>query len=408
MPGSGGPYVYARDAFGEFAGFLNAWSYWITAWAGNAAIVVAWVGYVEVFWNTGHTRSLVDRHRADRAVAAGAGEPGRPAQHRRLPGRHHRPQVRPAAVHGHVGLLFIKSGELRRVQRHGGSSMERDQRRRRDRPVQLPRHRDRIGRRRPGPGPRRNVGRATVLGTLACAVGLPARHARRLRHRAARDAASARTAPFTDSANAIFGGSWAGNTVAVAAIVSGFGALVGWTLIVAEMPQAAARDGCSRPAFARESRAGVPAFGIVVSTLLAAALTVVSYTSFDQVFTTIVLLSVLTSVIPYLFSAAAQLYWLVTAAPAAVRCTWRATSPCRALALVFTFWTLAGSGYQAVYYGMFCLLLGVPVYVWFKAERRVRRDVPAVPSASDPMTATSTPTPTRPDGRHPLRDRPAA
>jgi amino acid transporter len=56
LPLSGGPYVYARDAFGEFAGFLNAWSYWITAWAGNAAIVVAWVGYVEVFWNSGHAK----------------------------------------------------------------------------------------------------------------------------------------------------------------------------------------------------------------------------------------------------------------------------------------------------------------------------------------------------------------
>uniref|UniRef100_UPI001319E1D4 amino acid permease n=1 Tax=Embleya scabrispora TaxID=159449 RepID=UPI001319E1D4 len=56
VPGSGGPYVYAREAFGEFAGFLNAWSYWITAWAGNAAIAVAWVGYVEVFVNTGHNK----------------------------------------------------------------------------------------------------------------------------------------------------------------------------------------------------------------------------------------------------------------------------------------------------------------------------------------------------------------
>lgn len=35
VPASGGPYVYAREAFGEFAGFLNAWSYWITAWAGT-------------------------------------------------------------------------------------------------------------------------------------------------------------------------------------------------------------------------------------------------------------------------------------------------------------------------------------------------------------------------------------
>jgi len=36
LPLSGGPYVYARDAFGDFAWFLNAWSYWITAWVGNA------------------------------------------------------------------------------------------------------------------------------------------------------------------------------------------------------------------------------------------------------------------------------------------------------------------------------------------------------------------------------------
>jgi basic amino acid/polyamine antiporter, APA family len=56
VPGSGGPYVYAREAFGEFAGFINAWSYWITAWAGNAAIAVAWVGYVEVFIDKGHDK----------------------------------------------------------------------------------------------------------------------------------------------------------------------------------------------------------------------------------------------------------------------------------------------------------------------------------------------------------------
>ena len=60
--------------------------------------------------------------------------------------------------------------------------------------------------------------------------------------------------------------------------------------------------------------------------MLASVLTVVSYTSFDQVFTTVVLLSVLTSVIPYLFSAAAQVYWLATAAHgSAIRCTWPAT-----------------------------------------------------------------------------------
>src|SRR5689334_9795825 len=56
LPADGGPYAYARVAYGNGLGFANAWSYWITAWAGNAAIAVGWVLYVEEFVNTGHNR----------------------------------------------------------------------------------------------------------------------------------------------------------------------------------------------------------------------------------------------------------------------------------------------------------------------------------------------------------------
>ena len=34
----GGLYAYARYEFGDFAGYLTGWCYWIQAWAGNAAI----------------------------------------------------------------------------------------------------------------------------------------------------------------------------------------------------------------------------------------------------------------------------------------------------------------------------------------------------------------------------------
>src|SRR3954471_12926030 len=56
LPADGGPYAYARTAFGNPLGFANAWSYWITAWAGNAAIAVGWVLYVEEFVNKSHAR----------------------------------------------------------------------------------------------------------------------------------------------------------------------------------------------------------------------------------------------------------------------------------------------------------------------------------------------------------------
>src|SRR5947209_11537039 len=56
LPADGGPYAYSRVAFGNPLGFANAWSYWITAWAGNAAIAVGWVLYVEEFINKDHNR----------------------------------------------------------------------------------------------------------------------------------------------------------------------------------------------------------------------------------------------------------------------------------------------------------------------------------------------------------------
>src|SRR4051795_8466078 len=56
LPADGGPYAYSRAAFGNPLGFANAWSYWITAWAGNAAIAVGWVLYVEHFVNKGETK----------------------------------------------------------------------------------------------------------------------------------------------------------------------------------------------------------------------------------------------------------------------------------------------------------------------------------------------------------------
>jgi basic amino acid/polyamine antiporter, APA family len=381
LPLSGGPYVYARDAFGDFAGFLNAWSYWITAWAGNAAIVVAWVGYVEVFWNSGHTKgwsiviALIGLW-----IPAGVNLAGL----RSIAWFQILTTIVkfvPLLFIATVGLLFIKSANFGEFNASGGSALSAISAAAaialfsyigiETASVAAGRVRD----------PQRNVGRATVLGTIACAfvyilgtlvVFGTVAHGKLV----------SSTAPFTDSANAIFGGRWGGNTVAIAAIVSGVGALVGWTLIVAEMPQAAARDRLFPARFARESKAGVPAFGIIVSTLLASALTVVSYTSFDNVFTTIVLLSVFTVVVPYLFSAAAQLYWLITRRSVADRRRLIRDVIISGVALVFSFWTLAGSGYQAVYYGVFFLLLGVPVYIWMKTKRGEYGETPVVPATS--------------------------
>ncbi|WP_370082062.1 amino acid permease [Streptacidiphilus sp. MAP12-16] len=387
VPGSGGPYVYARDAFGDFAGFLNAWSYWITAWAGNAAIVVAWVGYVEVFWNTGHAKVW--------SIAIAMVGLWIPAVIN-LSGVRNMAITQnvttvlkfvPLLFMATVGLLFIKAHNFGSFNASGTSfgaaisaaaaialfsyiGIETAS-------VAAGRVRD----------PKRNVARATVLGTIGCAV-VYILGTLTVFGTVSNAALRKSTAPFTDSADAIFGGHWAGQAVAVAAIVSGLGALIGWTLIVGEMPMAAAKDRLFPSAFAR-TRRGIPVFGIVSSTLLASVLTAVSYTRFDKVFTTLVLLSVVTAVIPYLFSAGAQLYWLLTRGR---RTQWpHLVRDCAvsAVALAFSFWSLSGSGYQAVYYGLFCLLLGLPVYIWLKVGRGEYGETPVVPADGKAVAFTS-------------------
>ncbi|MEU8517290.1 amino acid permease [Kitasatospora sp. NPDC048722] len=400
VPGSGGPYVYAREAFGEFAGFLTAWSYWITAWAGNAAIAVAWVGYVEVFVNKGH-------HTWTSVAIALVGL--------WLPAVVNLTGVRsigafqvvttvlkflPLAFMATVGLMFVKSGNFGAFNASGGSA-----------PgavsaagaialfsyIGLETASVAAGRVRE---PKRNVPRATVYGTLACAaiylLGTLAvfgtvPHAQ----------LGSSTAPFTDAMNSIAGGTWAGNLVAVAAIVSGLGALNGWTLICAEMPMAVARDGLFPSAFAgTRGRGEVPAFGIVSATVLASVLTVISYTRFTKVFTEIVLLSVLTAVIPYLVSAAAQLYWLALHGREELdRRRLTRDTAVTVLALAFSYWSIQGSGYQTVYYGLFTILLGIPVYIWLKR--------PHARPETDALTDTGTDT--RPTDIRPAhRDAPPA
>ena len=45
-PAVGGPYAYTRLAYGDFAGFLIAWGYWISIWASLPVIAFAFAGVI--------------------------------------------------------------------------------------------------------------------------------------------------------------------------------------------------------------------------------------------------------------------------------------------------------------------------------------------------------------------------
>ncbi len=310
LPADGGPYAYARVAYGNGLGFANAWSYWITAWAGNAAIAVGWVLYVEEFVNTGHNRlgSVL-------LVLVGLWIPAAI----NLSGVKNMGSVQvittvikfaALAVVSVAGLFYIStanytpwnvSGEGAIGAIGGGMAIalfsylgvETAS-------VAAGKVED----------PDRNIPRATILGTLATAAVYMLSLTVIFGVLPTSQLADA-TAPFSDAVDSMFGGTWAGNLMAVAVIISGFGALNGWTMICAEMPLAAANDGLFPAQFKKLSPKGVPAFGIIASTVLASIAMAINYLGSNgaTVFTTLVLMTGITAAIPYGFSALAQIKW---------------------------------------------------------------------------------------------------
>ncbi|MFD3324977.1 amino acid permease [Streptomyces sp. NPDC058701] len=370
-PRTGGPYVYARAAFGDFAGFLAAWSYWITTWVSNAALAVAAVGYLSVLF------PAVGAHAWSMCLAALAVQ-WLPALANLAGTRYVGAVQLVSTVMKFAPLLLVAVGGLFFFDpAHLGPFRATDQSAAgavsasaaillfsylgvESAAVSAGEVRD----------PARNVGRATILGTVGAATvyllgtlsvfGL-----------VAHDTLVTSQAPFTDAVNAMFGGTWGGTLVACAAVVSMVGALNGWTLLSAQTPYAAAKDGLFPEVFAKRRR-GVPVTGVLVTVTLASALTVYHHAAGPQgVFEVLVLVTTFTATVPYLLSAAAQIYFLLSGQSERVHRGRLARDTALAgLAFGFSLWLVAGSGYAAVYQGVLFLFAGVLVYAVMSARRR--------------------------------------
>ena len=49
IPESGGAYAYTKTAFGDLPAFLVAWGFWLSNCSTNAAVALAFIGYLSVF-----------------------------------------------------------------------------------------------------------------------------------------------------------------------------------------------------------------------------------------------------------------------------------------------------------------------------------------------------------------------
>ena len=368
----GGMYAYARHEFGDFAGYLTAWCYWITCWAGNAAIVASWVLYVESLFGIDNPSAWTNFGIALTGlwVPAAINLFGV----RQMAWFQNLTVVLkflPLLAVATVGWFFVSSANFGPFNASGGSLYDA---------INLAAGvalfsfigvecasiaAGRVH------NPRRNVGRASVLGTAAAGllyVAVTAAVMGLVPH----DQLVNDGAPFVAAFESMFSGwAWAGKFVALVAVISGIGALNGWTMVTAEMPYAAAKDGLFLHHFTKENKAGAPWFGIVASTAVASALMGWSYSTDAglDVFTYLVGLSVVTVAIPYFMSACAQLTYLVSGRRRVEGWTLARDVTIAVLGAMFAMWVTFSSGYLAVYQTVLLLMVGIPLYSFLKARR---------------------------------------
>lgn len=380
-PQQGGPYAYARDFLGPYAGFQTNYVYWFGNWIGNIAIAVAATGYLAelvpaisgpsasviatalLIWLLTFTNILGPR-------VVGALETWTMAL-----------ALVPILAIAIFGWLWFDSqvflagwnvsgeSDLRAVSRAASMALWAYMG---------------IESAAVSAGvienPRRNVPLATLIGLALAAVvymlsssvimGLLPNEELRRSH-----------APFAEAARIAIGAPGA-IIISVCAVLKSVGSLGGWMLLVGQSAQAAARDGMFPRIFARLNSNGVPSTGlIIVAVLMTIVLfATMSPTLADQ-FNRIVDLAVILIIVPYVYSAVAVVK--VVYDHRLPRSTFQLYKWIALTAVAYCLWAVIGGDPDTVVRALVALLISVPLYPFFirSMERAAKRNAAALAGA---------------------------
>jgi APA family basic amino acid/polyamine antiporter len=359
IPNAGGPYAYTRAAFGPAAGFVVAWSYWISLWIGNGAICVGGVSYISVFAPdlmakpgapvlvTGAILAALTAVNCYGVRAAGRLQlvttilkllplaavvviSAIMLMRGATPLPFHALEIGPAPIAAAStlalwGLLGLESATV------PSTKVENPQ-------VVIP--------------------RATIIGTaltgfiylFVCSavtlLGDP-------------EVTAHSDAPIADFV-AVLLGPQAGMLVALFAAISAFGALNGWILLQGELPWAMACDGVFPRWLSVTSKRGAPVRAHLLSSGLAGVILCSNYTRTAGEFFTFAVLIATTAVLVAYLACSVALLWLARQGRIKAGIGLKLAAVAGAL---YSLWAVWGAGREADIWGLVLLLLGIPVHL---------------------------------------------
>ena len=365
---NGGPYAFAKAGFGDYIGFLVAWGYWVSIWIANAAITIAFISALSVFFPIFKTHSLI-------AVGASLGTIWGLTWYNSLGVRSSGKmqvittflKLVPIVIIIIGGFFYFDpanfipfnasettslgaiaaTGTLTFYSFLGFECAT----------VPSDKVRD----------PKKTIPRATLWGTLITTAVyilstvvimgmIPAQ------------ALSVSAAPFADAME-IMSGKFGAGFVAAGVAIASFGALNGWIFIQSQVAEATARDRLFPEIFRKENRHGVPIWGMAIGSTLSSLVVLMNYTDgLVEQFSFMILLSTFCVLIPYLFASAA---FVVLSLENSQRNNSRlGIFTLGGLAFAFSLWAIYGAGESSVLWGFILLMLGTPVYVFMKWKNK--------------------------------------
>jgi APA family basic amino acid/polyamine antiporter len=364
---NGGPYAYTREGLGDFAAFLVAWGYWLSIWSTNAAIAVAFLSYLTVFFPALGINSMFAVGVGLSAIwfltwinTRGIRDAGAVQVITTIL------KIAPLLFVTIGGLFYIHTENYFPFNSSGTSNinaitttatltlfaflgLEC---------ATIPSGQVE--------NPEKTVPRATLYGTLAVTL-LYILGTVVIMGVLSPSMLQTSKAPFADAAASMWG-EWARYLVAGGAVMSTFGALNGWILMQGQIPAAAAVDKLFPSVLKTENKFGSPYISIIAGSVFVSFLLLMNFSrSLADTYQFIILLSTMTVLVPYLFSA-------VSFAILAVRTKqlkWNSATKLTIALLAFGYsmWAVGGSGQETVYWGFLLLMAGMPLYGWSKMRK---------------------------------------
>lgn len=371
-PETGGPIVYTKKAFGEFTGFLVAWTFWIGSWIGNAAIVTAIMRYLTYFFpilTINNTLSfivasiflwivtIINILGVKKAgfigqittalklsvilVFAGIALYGFNPEYLHT---YSAPEVSnfntlPSAIAvtlwSFIGLegASISAGEIK--------------------------------------NPEKNIKRSTLIGTGLAAVIYIILSVLSMGGMSQGQLALS-DAPLADIINNITSGSWGGSFISLGIIISAAGATSGWILTTARAAYAAGEDGLFPSFFAKvHPKFKTPITALIISSVCTNLLLILNYvSSLTEAFNFMTNLATLSFIPAYAFSACAEIILTYKQGEKLTLANFLKHSILSLLAFIYAVYIIYGSGSKAAMWVFILMLVGVPFYTYKKLQDR--------------------------------------